>query len=171
MLQMQAPLARRKSLRVRRPNQVIAYASTRRLRWQQAATRSSLVAAAERQHTIAAAEAEGKTQRSLHVPLLVLAANLRTARRIELLGVERARQYTILQCDEADRCFDDAGRAKRVARPTFRRAREGMRGKQVRHQSRFDFVVLQTGRAVQVDVVDAFRSELCSLQRIVQRAA
>src|SRR6185369_10677410 len=120
--ELQAPPARRKSLRARLASPASACARTRRLRSQQAATRSSHIAAAERQHTIAAAEAERKTQRPLCAPLLVVATNLRTAHRIELLGVERARQQAALQRNQTDRSFDDAGCPERVAGPALRRA-------------------------------------------------
>ena len=75
-------------------------------------------------------------------------------RRIERGAVEGARHQAVLERQQADHRFHDAGRAERMAGEALGGAGVRARRKAPRDQRRLDLVVLGAGGAVQVDVVD-----------------
>src|SRR6185295_3453111 len=120
----------------------------------------------EQQHAVAAAKSERVAHRVTHAATRIVEPYLGPAGAIQLSRVQVAGHEPRLEAQQRDDGFERARGAERVTGPALGGAGVGPRAEHFRDGLRLDLVVLETGRAVQVDVVDVACGDATPRQRL-----
>src|SRR5690606_38925402 len=115
------------------------------------------------------AESERQAQCAARRAARTFNSDLRPTALVGPIAMERPRQESLLERDQADGGLDDPRGAERVSRPSLRGARERRGGNHLSNDGCLYFVVLPRRRAVQIDVVELLRRESRCRERLLER--